>query len=175
MRLASGDPYVMNPHAQACQNHSAGLPEHDRFNTLHFILMRNDRPNARVARVGSGIQSLRFAAVGIAATLVHFLTVAVLIDGLGFPIASVANVMGVVAGSSVSYLGNCFWTFRAEGRHVARVVRFAVVYGLVFSLNGLIMLVATDIAGIPYMIPLTVSLCITPVLTFLLNRHWVFA
>ncbi|HEX6980809.1 MAG TPA: GtrA family protein [Alphaproteobacteria bacterium] len=142
---------------------------------MRFILMRNDRPATGAIRVGPGIQSLRFAAVGIAATLVHFLTVAVLIDGLGFPIASVANVMGVVAGSSVSYFGNFFWTFRAEGRHVARVARFAIVYGLVFSLNGLIMLLATDIAGIPYMIPLVVSLCVTPVLTFLLNRHWVFA
>lgn len=123
---------------------------------------------------GIGLQGLRFAIVGVCATLTHFLTVVALMDGLGFPLASLANVIGVVLGSTVSYLGNFFWTFRATGRHLARVMRFAVVYGVVFSLNGLFMLVVADIAGVPYLIPLVFSICVTPVLTFLLNRYWVF-
>lgn len=139
--------------------------------------MRDDSFLAEPAAgmLGIGLQGLRFVIVGIVATLTHFLVVVGLMDGLSFPLASVANVIGVVLGSTVSYLGNFFWTFRAAGHHLARVTRFAVVYGIIFSLNGLIMLVAADIMGLPYLIPLMVSLCVTPVLTFLLNRYWVFA
>lgn len=120
-------------------------------------------------------QTARFAAVGLAATATHYLAVVFLMEVARMPLAAAANVIGVVAGSTVSYVGNCFWTFGASGRHGARMVRFAIVYGLVFALNGLLMLVAADLLGIPYLIPLVVSLALTPVVTYLFNRYWVFA
>lgn len=121
------------------------------------------------------MQGGRFAVVGIAATLTHFLTVVGLIDVLGFPIASIANAFGVLTGSAVSYIGNYFWTFRRGGAHLVRMTRFAVAYGVVFSLNGVVMLLVADIGGISYRVPLALMLVATPIMTFLLNRFWVFA
>lgn len=121
------------------------------------------------------MQGGRFAVVGVAATLTHFLTVVGLIDVLGFPIASIANAFGVLIGSAVSYVGNYFWTFRRGGAHLVRMTRFAVAYGVVFSLNGVVMLLVADIGGISYRIPLALMLVATPIMTFLLNRFWVFA
>jgi putative flippase GtrA len=122
-----------------------------------------------------GSQAVRFAAVGVAATVTHLLTVVALMEGLGLDVASLANGIAVLAGSAVSYCGNYFWAFRSGGRHVDRLPRFAAVYGAAFAFNALVMLVAADLAGIPYLIPLMMVVVATPVLTFLLNRFWVFA
>lgn len=121
------------------------------------------------------MQGGRFIIVGIVATVTHFLTVVCLMDGLGLGIASIANAVAVLAGSSVSYLGNYFWTFRCGGRHLIRAGKFAIAYGTIFLFNGLAMLLVADVAGVPYLLPLSVIVAITPVLTFLLNRLWVFA
>jgi putative flippase GtrA len=122
-----------------------------------------------------GVQGMRFAVVGVAATLTHAAVVIILMDGIAFPWASVANTLAVVAGSTVSYLGNHWWTFQARSWCPRRVVRFAVAYAAVFAFGGIVMLLASDIAGVPYLLPLAAVLLISPVLTFLLNRYWVFA
>ena len=53
--------------------------------------------------------------------------------------------------------------------------RFRLSYLTVFGLNGLIMYVVADLAGVAYLIPLAAVITVTPVVTFLLNRYWVFA
>lgn len=131
-------------------------------------------PPRAVAWPELGAQGGRFAVVGIAATLTHVLVVVVLMDGFGFRVASVANAIGVVAGSAVSYCGNYFWTFRSDGPHLRRLVRFIAAYGAVFTFNGVIMFAVADMAGVPYLIPLAFIVAATPILTFLLNRFWVF-
>ena len=121
-----------------------------------------------------GAQGGRFIVVGIAATLTHVLVVVVLMDGFGFRVASIANLIGVLAGSATSYCGNYFWTFRSSGPHFPKLVRFAAAYGAVFAFNGLIMLAVADMGGVPYLIPLAFIVAATPILTFVLNRFWVF-
>ena len=122
-----------------------------------------------------GAQGGRFIAVGIAATLTHVLVAVCLIDGLGMRPAAVANAIAVIAGTAVSYAGNYFWTFRRGGPHSVRLPRFLLAYLTVFGLNGLIMYVVADLAGVAYLIPLAAVITVTPVVTFLLNRYWVFA
>jgi putative flippase GtrA len=122
-----------------------------------------------------GAQGKRFIVVGIAATLTHVLVAVGLIDGLGMRTASIANAIAVIAGSAVSYAGNYFWTFRRGGAHAVRLPRFILAYMTVFGLNGLIMLLIADLGGVAYLIPLAGAIAITPIVTFLLNRYWVFA
>jgi putative flippase GtrA len=128
----------------------------------------------RAGRNTVAIQGARFVIVGLTATCTHVAIVVLLIDGMGLSLASLANAFALLAGSAVSYLGNYFWTFRSGGAHVGRVVRFAVSYGLVFAFGGLVMLLAADIIGMPYMLPLALIVVVSPILTFLLNRFWVF-
>jgi putative flippase GtrA len=122
-----------------------------------------------------GVQGGRFIAVGIAATLTHLLVAVCLIDGAGLRSAAIANAIAVVAGTAVSYAGNYFWTFRRGGPHSVRLPRFLAAYLTVFGLNGLVMLVVADLGGVAYLIPLAAVITVTPVVTFLLNRYWVFA
>lgn len=122
-----------------------------------------------------GLQGSRFIVVGIAATLTHLLTAVLMIDGLGIPSAAIGNALGVIAGSSVSYAGNYFWTFRRGGSHLMRLPKFIVSYSTVFVLSSLAMLLIADLGGIAYLLPLIAVVTVTPVITFLLNRYWVFA
>jgi putative flippase GtrA len=122
-----------------------------------------------------GLQGGRFIVVGVVATLTHVLVAVCLISALGVRPAALANAIAVVAGSSVSYLGNYFWTFRRGGRHLVRLPRFAVAYMTVFVLNALVMGLVADLGGVAYLIPLVAVIAMTPVATFLLNRYWVFA
>lgn len=122
-----------------------------------------------------GAQGVRFIIVGIAATLTHMLVAVCLMDGVGLGSAAMANAIAVIAGTAVSYTGNYFWTFRGGGPHAVRLPRFVAAYMTVFGLNGLVMLVVADLGGIAYLIPLAAVVMVTPVVTFLLNRYWVFA
>jgi putative flippase GtrA len=122
-----------------------------------------------------GSQGGRFVAVGIVATLTHILVAVSLMDGVGLRSSAIANALGVVAGTAVSYAGNYFWTFRRGGPHSVRLPRFVAAYMTVFGLNGLVMLIVADLGGIAYLIPLAAVVAVTPVVTFLLNRYWVFA
>ena len=122
-----------------------------------------------------GLQGSRFIAVGGAATLTHLLVAVFMIDGLGLRSAALANALAVIAGSSVSYAGNYFWTFRRGGSHLLRLPKFIVSYAIVFVLGSLVMLVIADLGGVAYLIPLIAVVTVTPIITFLLNRYWVFA
>ena len=122
-----------------------------------------------------GAQGGRFIVVGVVATLTHVLAAVALIDGVGLRSAAIANAIAVLAGTAVSYAGNYFWTFRRGGPHSLRLPRFIAAYMTVFGLNGLVMLVVADLGGIAYLIPLAAVVTVTPVITFLLNRYWVFA
>jgi putative flippase GtrA len=119
-------------------------------------------------------QGPRFAVVGVAATLTHLATAIFLMDVCDVGLASVANAIALVLGSTVSYLGNAFWTFGRRDRHAVRIVRFGIAYAAVFLLGSAIMFFVADIAGVPYLIPLGLVVIVTPIATFVLNRHWVF-
>lgn len=117
---------------------------------------------------------VRFALVGGTATAVHAGTTIVLIDGFGMASATLAAILGTMVGIATSYLGNWAWTFEAQGNHARFLPRFLLVYALVMGLNSVVMYVAADRLGAPYLLPLFVTLLISPVLTFLLNRWFVF-
>ena len=119
-------------------------------------------------------QFLRFAVVGLLATGVHVATTVTMIDHFMVPYAWAANLCGVALGVCTSYIGNYYWTFDAKSSHKSRFPRFAGAYALVFLLNSFIMGILSDFMGVHYLVALAVCVTITPVLTFFLNRQWVF-
>jgi len=119
-------------------------------------------------------QFFRFAVVGLLATGVHVTTTVTMVEYFMVSYAWAANLCGVVLGVCTSYVGNYYWTFDAKSSHKSRFPRFAGAYALVFLLNSFIMGVLSDIIGVHYLMALTLCVTITPMLTFLLNRQWVF-
>jgi putative flippase GtrA len=119
-------------------------------------------------------QLFRFSIVGGGATLVHVFVYFVLFDQLGM-MAHLANVIAWSLAAIYSYLGQRFWTF---GKVAVASERAAVLRFLISSLLSL--LVNAGFAHLfSYLYPsLVLTLLamglVTPVLTFVLMKSWVF-
>lgn len=117
---------------------------------------------------------LRFAVIGVVATMVHYATLMALLKVAGVPSAGVANGLASVAGIATSYLGNRIHTFRSDAPHAVTLPRFLAVYGGVAALHAAGLALWTDLMGLSVHIGfvLVTGLCVA--LTFIGNRKFVF-
>lgn len=89
----------------------------------------------------------------------------------------VANVLAYAVCVAVGYVIHSRWSFRGHGRrdNVARTTsRFFMVSLVSFGLNSLFVWLLTGPMGGPDWWPTIPMLFITPLVTFALNRRWVF-
>jgi putative flippase GtrA len=91
----------------------------------------------------------------------------------------VANFFGYLAAMVTGYVLHSRWSFRGHGSrdNVRRTTsRFFLVSLVSLGLNALFVFVLTDsmALGGPWWWPLIPILFVTPAVTFVLNRQWVF-
>ena len=87
----------------------------------------------------------------------------------------VANLLAYGAAVSTGYLMHSRWSFRNHGRRSRiTMVKFFVVSLVSLSLNSLWIAILTDLLGLSPAWPMVPMVCVTPIVTFLLNRYWVF-
>lgn len=118
-----------------------------------------------------GLQFGRFAAVGVAATLVHVLVYSIAVALLD-QAPQVGNTIGFAAGVNISYFGNRRWTF--ADRASASLARFWGVALFGFALNSLFVHLVTATLALAYYWAIPPIVAVTPVVTFALSRAWVF-
>lgn len=117
-------------------------------------------------------QLLRFASVGVLATVLHLAVAWIAVRGAGLaPLAG--NACGFAAAFLCSYLGHFYWTFGQRDGHPVRLPRFLVASGIGFTMTTLITYL-NERAGLPYEIALIVILAVVPLGTWALSRFWVF-
>ncbi len=116
-------------------------------------------------------QAWRFAAVGIASTMLHIALASSLVE-VGHNAPGEANGIAFVMATLVSYWLNSIWTFEVPPAlgSLSRFVLVAVI-GLVVTVG-----IARGIerAGYHYLVGIAVVVMIVPVLTFVLHRLWTF-
>lgn len=123
-------------------------------------------------------QLVRFAVVGGLCSLLYagvFLTVADAFLPPGRAVLAVVPAFAVAA--TVGFLAHGAWSFRGHGhrdRPLGRAARFATVQGAGLALNAAFTWVLADLLGLATWIPLVPSVTLTPLLTFALQRQWVF-
>jgi putative flippase GtrA len=117
-------------------------------------------------------QALRFAAVGVANTLVAYLVLRGLHDGAGVGIP-IASAIGYAVGVMQSFVLNRRWTFAATaaapGGQALRFIGVNIVCGLLFSavvtmIEPRVGMALATIIGVGF----------TTVIGFVLNRSFVF-
>ncbi len=91
----------------------------------------------------------------------------------------VANFCGYLTAMVTGYTLHSRWSFRGHGSrdNLARTTgRFFIVSLVSYGLNALFVFVLTDksMFGGPWWWPLLPILFVTPAITFVLNRQWVF-
>jgi putative flippase GtrA len=122
-----------------------------------------------------GLQYGRFAVVGLIATLVHVLVYAASIEWWK-QTALAGNALGFALGVNVSFLGHRAWTFAdmrvsRAGRSLAR---FWIVALFGFALNSLFVHLVTGTAKLGYGWAIPLIAGVTPIVTFVLSKRWVF-
>ena len=89
-----------------------------------------------------------------------------------------ANVAGYLVAVAIGYVMHSRWSFRGHGRrdNLARTTtRFFLVSLVSLGLNSLWVWVLTGLLAGPTWWPVLPMLFVTPLVTFALNRRWVFA
>lgn len=123
-------------------------------------------------------QLIRFGLVGGFVTGLYALVYSPLAK---FEIASpqIANLAGYLVAMVTGYVLHSRWSFRDHGTrdNAARTTgRFFIVSLVSLGLNALFVFILTDSAMLdgPWWWPLVPILFVTPLVTFTLNRQWVF-
>jgi putative flippase GtrA len=91
----------------------------------------------------------------------------------------IANFCGYIAAMVTGYVLHSRWSFRGHGSRdnpAGTSLRFFLVSLISYGLNAAFVFILTDSAALdgPWWWPLIPILFITPAVTFILNRQWVF-
>jgi putative flippase GtrA len=121
-------------------------------------------------------QLVRYAVAGLGVTALSTMVYSAAAVRLGIP-PLLANLCGYAVGLVVGYVVHSRWSFdaRREGEsEAAMVARFvgATLFG--FGLNSFWVWLLTGLLHLPPLAPVPAMLGVTPLLSFLLNRYWVF-
>ncbi len=124
-------------------------------------------------------QLVRFGMVGGFVTGLYAIVYSPLAS-LGILSPQLANLAGYFVAMVTGYILHSRWSFRGHGErdNAARTTgRFFIVSLVSLGLNAFFVFILTDSAmlGGPWWWPLIPILFVTPLVTFSLNRLWVFA
>ena len=87
----------------------------------------------------------------------------------------VGNLLAYLVAMASGYVMHSRWSFRDYGQRTKGTgVRFVIVSLISLGLNSLWVALITGPLGLGPAWPILPMLFVTPAVTFLLNRHWVF-
>lgn len=120
-------------------------------------------------------QFIRFGSVGSIAALTHYLIVMLLIQPQYNISLKYANLIAFLLAFWVSYFGHRIFTFQATHlQHKETLSKFIIVAGLGFAFNELTLLISHYYTSISISVLVILSIVITSIFTFLLNRYFAF-
>ncbi|MEY4562669.1 MAG: hypothetical protein RLZZ618_1946 [Pseudomonadota bacterium] len=114
----------------------------------------------------------RYGAVGVAATLSHYMVLVAGVELAHWP-AWVASGVGAVVGAQVAYAGNRWFTFGHTGTLGASWGKFQFI-SLVGAGVGMAIVAALVALHLHYLLAQVTATVLTMLLTYQLNRLWTF-
>ncbi len=118
-------------------------------------------------------QVLRFGLVGVMATIVHMSCVIILVEQVSMP-PLIANIFAYLLALNVSFWGHRHFTFNHRAPIRNTLGRFLLVSGAGFAFNESLFFVFLHWFNHYYPVALMLTLTLTPLLTFVLGKLWVF-
>jgi putative flippase GtrA len=116
----------------------------------------------------------KFIIVGLAATLVHFLTLTFLVEIVRTPWPTFASGVGSVAGIATSYYGNYTWTFARTEPHRRFLAQFVAAYAFAMSVNTLLVYFQINFLQFNYICAFVAATSLSTLMNFLLSKCAVF-
>jgi putative flippase GtrA len=119
-------------------------------------------------------QVMRFVVIGTLAAMVNLSIVISLVEAnVLSPL--LANIFGFAVAFQVSYFGHRYWTFnRTYNTHKIAVPRLLLISGSSFIANEGIFYLFLNLFQLPYIFALFSTLTVLPIISFILNKLWVF-
>jgi putative flippase GtrA len=122
---------------------------------------------------------MAFAAVGIAAALVHLSVAALLLPSLtkgpGTAPVLVANAAAFIVAFLVSYSGQRRWTFRSSAAHARLLPRYLLVAAAGLGVNEAVVATGMRAFGLSALLAIALAIVCVAWLTFQASQYWVFA
>ncbi|WP_294013824.1 GtrA family protein [Sphingomonas sp.] len=119
-------------------------------------------------------QLLRFLISGALVTILGVAVYALVAVALRWH-PQLGNLLAYLVAMATGYVMHSRWSFRDHGQRTkGTAVRFVVVSLISLGLNSLWIALVTGPLGLGPEWPILPMLFVTPAVTFLLNRHWVF-
>ena len=116
----------------------------------------------------------RFSVVGILNLFLYTGITLAAIEGLALsPV--VASLIGQVASVVVLYLGHFSYSFGLEPNHRVFLWRFVAAVMVLMATNVGLTWLLTGVLEVPHRISIAVLALLIPLMSYLLNRFWVFA
>jgi len=114
---------------------------------------------------------VKYYAIGIVATLIHIIIVAILIESFGSK-AGVANGIAFTLATIFSYVMNTYWSFQSKMSFVI-LCRFWSVAALGCLLAVIISSFAESL-GFHYLIGIAMVMSVVPIISYALHRNWTY-
>ena len=120
-------------------------------------------------------QLVRFGITGAFVTALGVGVYVLVVRLLGWH-PQVGNVLAYVTAMATGYLMHSSWSFRDHGgeRTHATKVKFVLVSLISYALNAFWVWLFFSYLGLGDLAPIVPMLFVTPLVTFVLNRQWVF-
>lgn len=119
------------------------------------------------------MQLLRYALVGMVATVTHYALLILAVEAGGWP-AWPASGAGALLGAQVAYLGNRVLTFAHDGAVMASWWRFQLT-ALAAALLGMATVALLVAYAWHYLLAQAVATVLVMLASYAVNRHWAFA
>ncbi|HWL12168.1 MAG TPA: GtrA family protein [Ureibacillus sp.] len=118
------------------------------------------------------LKFIKYSFVGIFSTLIYFLAVFILIEGVHMdPV--LGSAASFIIMTIVSFFLNVKYTFGSTITQ-QKAIRFMLVSAIGFILNFLLMFLIVRIFAFHYFIGELVTILVIPGVNFLLNHYWTF-
>jgi putative flippase GtrA len=121
------------------------------------------------------LRPLRFVVNGAICTVIHYATLALLLESGLLGLAGLANLLASAVGILASFVGNRYFVFRQETqRWTAQLWRFWLLYISLAGMQGVILFLWTDLARQNYSIGFVIGAAAAAIGTYFGGRFWVF-
>jgi len=120
-------------------------------------------------------QLVRFGITGAFVTALGVVVYAFVVTALNWH-PQIGNVLAYVTAMATGYVMHSSWSFRDHGGERTRgtKVKFLLVSLISYALNAFWVWLLYSYFGLGRLAPIVPMLFVTPMVTFVLNRQWVF-
>jgi len=120
-------------------------------------------------------QPVRYVINGVVATCVHYAVLNGCIHLAHIPVAGVSNFLAACTGITISFIGSRYFVFPGGAESIwHQLARFWVLYAALALLQGAVMFLWADVAGLDYRAGFLIGTFLQMTCSYFGGKHWVF-